>query len=127
MVSQDIVGMLDVLDVLAAAGHKVSGAASFDEASRLLTSCSPDLVIADERLGEFNGLHIIVRARAENPEVGAIVTTTVRNRGLESDARRLNVECVVKPTDPAGWIASVWRTLHGERSGAYLTPEVIRH
>jgi DNA-binding response OmpR family regulator len=114
MVSQDVVSMLDVLDVLTAAGHQVSGAASFEEASRLIAGGSPDLVIVDERLGEFNGLHLIVRARAEHPAIGAIVTTPVRNRGLESDARGLNVECLIRPTDPAGWLASVWRTLHAE-------------
>jgi DNA-binding NtrC family response regulator len=127
MVSQDVVGMLEVLDTLTAAGHQVSGAGSFEEASRLLDSCAPDLVIADERLGEFNGLHIIVRARVDHPEVGAIVTTAVRNRALESDARSLNVECLVRPSDPAGWLASVWRTLHAERSIDYSTPDVAGH
>jgi DNA-binding NtrC family response regulator len=114
LVSHDIVEMIDVLDVLTAAGYEVRGAASFEEASRLLAACPPDLVIADERLGEFNGLHVIVRARADHPGVSGIVTTPVHNLGLESDARGLNVECLVRPKDPAGWLGPVWRTLHHE-------------
>jgi DNA-binding response OmpR family regulator len=124
VVSNDVANLIDVLDVLTSAGYQASGAASFEEATRVLAHRSPDLVIADERLGEFNGLHIIVKARAGHPEVAGIVTTPAPNRGLEADARGLNVECVIKPHDPTEWLVPVWQTLNAGHPGEYST---VRH
>jgi DNA-binding NtrC family response regulator len=117
VVNHDKSELSTVLNVLTAAGYEASGASSFEEAASLLARGTPDLVIADERLGEFNGLHVIVKARAEDPHVGAIVTTAVKNRGLEADAKGLNVECLVKPHDPIEWLEPVSKTLNTPRSG----------
>ena len=111
VVSNDDVGLAHTLTVLSEAGHQASGASTFEDASRLLVNRSPDLVITDECLGNFNGLHVIMRARARHPDVLAIITTPVKSRGLEADARSLNVECLLKPRDPADWVASISRTL----------------
>jgi DNA-binding response OmpR family regulator len=111
VVSNDDVGLAHTLSVLSEAGYQASGASTFEDANRQLAHRSPDLVIADECLGNFNGLHIIMRARARHPDVIAIVTTPIKSRGLEADARSLNVECMVKPHDAAEWVASISRTL----------------
>lgn len=111
VVSNNDADLAQTLSVLSDAGYHASGASSFEAASRLLARRSPDLVITDECLGNFNGLHVIMRARAKHPDVLAIVTTPVRSRGLEADARSLNVECILKPQDPAEWVASISRTL----------------
>ena len=114
IVSNDDVDLAQTLSVLIEAGYQASGATTFEDASRLLTHKSPDLVVADECLGNFNGLHVIMRARARQPDVLAIVTTPTRSRGLEADARRLNVECMLKPHDPVEWVASISRALRVE-------------
>ncbi len=111
VVSNDAVGLANTVSVLSDAGYHTSGASTFQEAMQLLSDRSPDLVIADERLGAFNGLHVILRARVEDPDVTAIVTTPVRDHALEADARSLNVECMVKPQNPAGWLEPIMRTL----------------
>ena len=121
VVSGNHPGLADMLRILDDAGYRASGASTFEEATRLLSCSSPDLVIADQRLGAFNGLHIILRARAVNPDVSAIVTTPVKNRGLEADARRLNVECMTKPQNPADWLEPIWRTLNSDRAGECST------
>jgi DNA-binding NtrC family response regulator len=100
-----------LLDTLNDAGYVARGASTFDEARHLLEVRSPDLLIADERLGAFNGLHVIVVGRTRHPLMKAIVTSPVKDHGLESDARRLNVHCLVEPTRPADWLASISRTL----------------
>jgi DNA-binding response OmpR family regulator len=114
VVSTDNIALAQTVTVLSKAGHQASGATTFEDASRVLASRSPDLVIADEYLGNFNGLHVIMRARATHPDVLAIVTTSRKNRGLEADARSLNVKCMLKPRDPAQWVASISRTLRAE-------------
>ena len=100
-----------LLETLNDAGYVVSGAATFEEAKELLERRSPDLVIADERLGPFNGLHVIVVGRAHYPRMKAIVTSRVKDEGLENDAKRLNVQCLVQPAAPAEWLESISRTL----------------
>jgi DNA-binding NtrC family response regulator len=100
-----------LLETLNDAGYVASGAATFHEAKELLEKRSPDLVIADERLGPFNGLHVIVVGRVHHPAMKAIVTSQVRDEGLENDARRLNVRCVVQPSAASEWLDSVSRTL----------------
>ena len=114
VVSNDGIGLALTLRALHEAGYQASGASSFEEAKRILAKTSPDLVIADECLGPFNGLHIIMRARAVHPEVPAIVTTRVKSRGLEADARSLNVEWMLKPETPAEWLAPISRTLRAQ-------------
>jgi DNA-binding response OmpR family regulator len=115
IVSADDGGLNATLHVLRTAGYCATGASSLTEARAILADSAPDLVIADERLGAFNGLHVIVTARAEHPGVGAIVTTPVKNRGLEADARSLNARCMVKPRNAAGWLAAVSGLLTVER------------
>ena len=114
VVSNDGIGLAHTISALHAAGYQASGAASFEEAKLFLADASPDLVIADECLGAFNGLHIILRARAIRPEVSAIVTTPVKSRGLEADARSLNVEWMLKPRTPEEWLVPISRTLRSE-------------
>jgi two-component system response regulator HydG len=107
VVSNDGDGLSAMLSVFEHAGYRATGASTFQEAQQRLTTESPDLIIADERLGDFNGLHVLLTALAKLPHAGAIVTTPVKNRGLEADARSLNVHCMVKPKNPAEWLAPV--------------------
>jgi DNA-binding NtrC family response regulator len=100
-----------LIDVLSGAGYRTTGAATFAEAKQMLGSSSADLVIAEERLGAFNGLHVIVLGRSYRPDLKAIVMTTQKDAALETDARRLNVDCVVETADEEEWLESVSRTL----------------
>lgn len=111
VVSKDGQGLNKTLGVLNGAGYQASGASTFQDATQLLATEPPALVIADERLGEFNGLHVILRARNRYPAVAGIVTTRTTNRGLEADARSLNVQCVIVQEDPAELLTSVSKSL----------------
>jgi hypothetical protein len=70
-----------------------------------LASEVPDLVIADERLGAYNGLNVLLTARAGHPCADRIVTTVTENVGLEADAQP-ELHCMAKPRDASGWIAA---------------------
>jgi len=54
---------------------------------------------------------VIVLGRAHHPSLKAIVTSQVKDKGLENDAKRLNVLCLVQPIQPADWLASISETL----------------
>jgi DNA-binding NtrC family response regulator len=107
VVSSDNADLTAMLGVFASAGYSATGATTFEEAQWRLSTESPDLVIADERLGAFNGLHVLLTARAERPDTRGIITTPVANRGLEADARSLNVTCMVKPQTPSEWLGPI--------------------
>jgi DNA-binding NtrC family response regulator len=111
VVSSDEAARNGTLGVLNHAGFLATGAASFEEASRAMSHATPDLLIADERLGDFNGLHLVVRGRAVSPSMRAIVISASQDAVLEQDAQHLNAECVVKPSDPAEWLGQVSRSL----------------
>ena len=56
--------------LLEAAGYRVRSARSFDEAKTLLAAECPDLLITDLRLGQYNGLHLVLRTRSDLPRDG---------------------------------------------------------
>ena len=118
VVSSDSESLGAMLDVLNSAGYQTAGASSFSDGKRLLSETSPDLLIADERLEAFNGMHLILRGRYFDAGMEAIVVTGGANRGLEEEARRLNVPCVVKPNDPKDWLRLISETVGSEAPSA---------
>jgi DNA-binding response OmpR family regulator len=104
-------GLTPTLQLLTCSGYQATGAATFEDATRLLATMTPDLLIADERLGAFNGLHLVLRGRAGHPDMRAIVTTSVKDDCFEREALRLNAQCFVKPRDPADWLLPISRVL----------------
>jgi DNA-binding NtrC family response regulator len=111
VVSADNAGLAPTLRLLTRAGYEASGATSFEDAARLLATTPPDLLIADERLGAYNGLHLVLRGRVEHPDMRAIVTTSVKDPCVEAEATRMNAWCLVKPLDPAELLLPISRTL----------------
>lgn len=111
VVSSDDAGLSNMLGVLSGAGYQACGASTFAEAKQALGTACPDLVIADQRLGAFNGLHVITLGRAKDPHLKAIVTSPVKDQGLERDARHLNVQCLVQPTSADEWLLPISQTL----------------
>jgi DNA-binding response OmpR family regulator len=85
-------------ELLEESGYEASAVGTFEEASRLLRSAPPDLLIADVRLGPFNGLQLVISSPKPIP---AIIITGFADPVLESDARRRGAEYVLKPVSPA--------------------------
>lgn len=78
-------------------GYDTLEATTFEEAKRLWVSERPPILIADVRLGQFNGLQLLLRARADRPDVTAVITSAVPDKVLEADTRRFGGTFVVKP------------------------------
>lgn len=88
---------LGLAEMLGEAGYDVVTAATFQEARRILRESPPDLLIADVRLGSFNGLQLVISGQQRIP---AIVITGYADAVLEAEARRGGAEYLVKPFDP---------------------------
>jgi DNA-binding NtrC family response regulator len=83
--------------VLKSAGHLVTRAFGFEEAKRWLQFSPPDLLMTDVRLGAYNGLHLVLRARAQHPEMPAIVVDADHDPVLEREAGEAGATYVAKP------------------------------
>ncbi len=84
--------------LLVDSGFRVTVAATFDEANGELARMSDlVMVMADVRLGEYNGLHLALRVRRARPGTHIIITDRSRDVVLHRDAERLDMMYLVKP------------------------------
>ena len=94
--------------LLTGAGYEVIECSSMSEALERLEEDTPDLVVTDLRLAEFNGLYLA----AVNPRrIPVIIVTGYADRGLEAEARELGAEFLLKPVKPSQLLAVVERRL----------------
>ena len=96
---------------LAAAGFRVAVADCFESAQRLAETRRPSLVLADVRLGQYNGLHLILSVRFNYPHVAGVLTYDIPDPTLAAEAMRSGVTFVAKPVGPQELLAAVFRTL----------------
>ena len=83
-------------EALEAAGFVVMTADSFAQARTLLSSMTPEIVIADIKLQAFNGLHLAALCATWRPGTPFIATHVSYDMVLEAEARRLSAVYVVK-------------------------------
>jgi DNA-binding response OmpR family regulator len=114
VVDDDRTTRVGLAELLEGAGYHTIPIGSFEEASRLLRTAPPDLLIADVRLGPFNGLQLVISSPTPIP---AIIITGFADPVLESDARRRGADYILKPVDPAALLRLVERKLAAARSG----------
>ena len=103
-----------LLSWLGAAGYELALVATFAAAKKHL-SAQPDLVIADVKLGAYNGLHLAVRAR------GAGIPTIVigpNDPVLRRDATQLGTHYLDVESDRDGLLTSVESVLGGGAEAA---------
>lgn len=74
--------------LLSKSGFEVIAASGFEEAVRLLADHSPAVLISELRLGEFNGLHLVIRSRTTHPAMRAILLDNASDPVLEREAHR---------------------------------------
>jgi DNA-binding response OmpR family regulator len=85
--------------VLSNEGYHVVTTTTFEDASAGLVLTKPDAIIADIRLGAYNGLHLIFRARGILADVVGIVTDATLDPVLEAEAAAAKVVYLVKPLE----------------------------
>jgi len=106
------------------AGYEVFEAASFEEGKRLLSAKKPAALIADIRLGQFNGLHLLLRGRVERPDMRAIITSNFADAVLEAETRRLGGTFVPKPFAYPELLATLGQVLAEKQPGRLVERRV---
>ncbi len=97
-------------------------ATSFEAAKKLWVAEKPPMLIADVRLGQFNGLQLLLRAKADRPDVRALITCAVADKVLEAETQRFGGMFLVKPLKPE----EVMEMFLGPRRPATPEPTVER-
>lgn len=82
-------------EALAADGHRVAWVDSFKDTIRLAAAQRPDLLIAALRLGAYNGLHLLLRLRAADPDLPVVITAEPSD--LTPDVTLFQATFVAKP------------------------------
>jgi DNA-binding NtrC family response regulator len=77
--------------------HEVTACSTFEEARRRLREQRFDVMIADVRLGAFNGLQLVVLARDVNHATQVIVFSGYDDPVLRAEAEHLGAIYLVKP------------------------------
>lgn len=98
-------GLKQLLDE---AGHEVIAVATFEEGRRILRTAAPDLLIADIRLGSFNGLQLIATGDGKVP---VIVISGFDDVVLQAEARAMGADYLVKPVSPPALLERVRQKL----------------
>jgi len=93
-----------------AAGYRTLAATSFADAKRLLLAEQPQVLVADVRLGEFNGIQLLMLAREVRPGISAVITNPFADSVLAEETRRLGGTFLVKPLNVRALLAAVQST-----------------
>ena len=105
-------------EFLEEAGYEAVAVGTFEDATRILRTTPPDLLIADVRLGPFNGLQLVISSPQPIP---AIIITGFADPVLEADARRRGADYVLKPVSPSRLLDLVAQKLSAARP-SFSTP-----
>ncbi|HEY3383911.1 MAG TPA: response regulator [Vicinamibacterales bacterium] len=92
---------------LHAAGYSAVPAASFAEAHRLLPFVRPSVLVVDVRLGEYNGLQLVLQAQSLVPQPALIVTSGFDDPVIAAEAARMGATFLRKPLEPARLLALI--------------------
>src|SRR4051794_19325391 len=77
-----------IVELLRDADYQVTGAGTYDAAKRLLADNAYDLLITDIRLRGFNGLNLVMKSRAECPDMAVIIISGFEEPLIELEASR---------------------------------------
>jgi DNA-binding NtrC family response regulator len=98
IVVDDDAGVLRLLkDILTNAGFTVETYDDFGAAKDRLGTSGVRVLITDVRLGAFNGLQLVVKAKSTSPDATAIVLTGFDDQVLHQDAVGVGAHFLLKP------------------------------
>jgi DNA-binding response OmpR family regulator len=100
-----------IIKTLVECGFSVTCAETFAQAKARLIESPPDLLVAELRLREYNGLQLVLRGKSRRPSMGAIVLSSAADPVLQTEAEAMGATFMLRPVDSAELIAATFRTL----------------
>ena len=122
--------LISILGTLSALGFDVTVAETFRDAKDSVIAQRPSLLLTDVRLQDYNGIHLVLRARAIWPDLPALVTSEIADTVLQDETEKLKATFLMMPTTSGEIVAAVYRTLFrpmNARSEPIRAPFERRH
>jgi DNA-binding response OmpR family regulator len=104
-----------IVELLRDADYDVTGAATYDAAKRMLAANSFDLLISDVRLRGFNGLTLVMKCRADYPDMAVIIISGYDEPLINLEASRYQATFVGKPIRAGAFLDTVAHCLANVR------------
>jgi CheY-like chemotaxis protein len=114
-----------LVEALDALGVVVAVADDYPRGREQVAIMEPDVLITELRLGAYNGLHLVLRAKIERPATTAIVLTRTPDPVLQLEATQLDATLLVIKDTGHGWVAPVLAAIAprlGEGSALVVKP-----
>lgn len=127
LVNTDTVFLKRIGSLLSKEGYIVAAAEGFPRAKELLSSFSPDLLVASVRLGAFNGLHLAFLARLDYSNLPVIITDERYDSVLEHEATRLGAAYLVNPLENDAFLSNVRAALEPKAGLPPSQSHLTRH
>ena len=103
--------LVQEVSLLTSLGWRVVAAENFAQAKAVLASQPPAVLITALQLGDYNGLHLVLRAKSSTPQTAALITSTAADPVLLSEAEALGATFVLKPIPSQELTAAILRTV----------------
>jgi DNA-binding NtrC family response regulator len=110
VVEPSLAEALSLHTTLSELGFQVSISDNFNDAKARLRA-SIALLVTELRLNEYNGLHLVFRAKSVRREMAAMIRTQISDPLLQLEAERMGATFVLKTAGAAEFRAAVCRTL----------------
>jgi DNA-binding response OmpR family regulator len=92
---------------LVESGRRVVACRTFQEAKAYLTFNTPDLLITDIRLQDYNGLQLVVHMGGKRADASCLVITGHDDPVLRKEAEHLHARYLVKPFGRSDFLAEI--------------------
>jgi DNA-binding response OmpR family regulator len=99
VVDQQPVAVARLARPLMSAGYHVTGATTFEAAKEQLEAYPPNLLIVGQRLGRFNGLHLVMRGRSDHPDMAPLSRRAAKTPCSKRRRSSAEAGAVVAPTN----------------------------
>jgi two-component system response regulator RegA len=80
-------------------GFDVVPFSRFEDARAFISARSPDALIVDVRLGEYNGLQLVHLAKQASPHIAVVAMSGFDDSVIRAEAERAGATYLVKPLD----------------------------
>lgn len=111
LVTPDQQARADIAQMLVDAGYDVRRVATFEAATAAFSADAPDLLITALRLGEYNGCHLVLRARSRVPNVRSLLVG-IRD-DYTHDVQELGIPMIYEPVNERTLLPTVSECLRG--------------
>lgn len=92
---------------LAEHGGCVMACRTFQEARAYLTAHTPDILVTDIRLQDYNGLQLVMQMRDKRPAARCLVITGHDDPVLRKEAEHMHAGYLIKPFGRSDFLAAI--------------------